>query len=204
MERAPNRLNTYGKPIRMWRCICDCGGETVTSTSKLATTRSCGCLRLERVREVVTTHGHKARGKVSGEYHSWAGMIARTTNRSHKRWDTWGGRGIDIDPRYCGPGGFENFLADIGPRPSLRHSIERQNNSRGYWPDNIRWATPKEQSRNQRSTVMVEWDGRRMSLRDAADEVGLPFSCVYLRYHRRGWSLERTLTEPLRSGGRVK
>lgn len=150
------------------------------------------------MRAALMTHGHKAHGKVSGEYQSWASMISRTTNPRHKRWALWGGRGIDVDPRYIGRGGFENFLADIGPQPSPTHTLDRKDNSRGYWPDNIRWATPKEQSRNQRTTIMVEWGGRRISLRDAADEVGLPFSCVYLRHHRRGWSLERSLTEPHR------
>lgn len=123
-------------------------------------------------------------------------MVSRTTNPNNKRWNLWGGRGIDIDPRYLGRGGFENFLADIGPKPAGHYTLDRIDNERGYWPDNIRWATPKEQARNLRTTIIVEWRGRQMSLRDAAEAEGLPAQVVMLR-RRRGWSLDRALTEPL-------
>jgi hypothetical protein len=85
---------------------------------------------------------------MSHEYMTWQGMKQRCLNDNHIAWAHYGGRGIDIDPRWVAS--FETFLADVGPKSSPGLSIDRIDNDKGYWPGNVRWATAKEQRQNQR------------------------------------------------------
>ncbi len=91
---------------------------------------------------------------------------------------------------------FEAFAEGVGERPSSKHSLERVENDKGYVPGNVVWATSMEQSRNKRTNVWIEFRGVRRLLLDWA--IGLGVSPDALRERiRRGWSLERALTEPL-------
>jgi hypothetical protein len=74
---------------------------------------------------------------------SWRGMIDRCRREGHIGWRHYGGRGITVCERWSGS--FENFLADMGPRPGKGYSIHRVDNDRGYEPGNCVWATQKEQ-----------------------------------------------------------
>lgn len=127
-------------PKRRWICACDCGGATIVTASKLTSgnTVSCGCKRRK--------HGHSyANGKKAGssEYNSWRCMITRCLNRNDPSYPRWGGRGITVCSRWkC----FEFFLEDMGPKPTLKHSIHRINSNGNYEPSNCKWATPKEQN----------------------------------------------------------
>jgi hypothetical protein len=91
-----------------------------------------------------TTHGLTR----TIEYNSWASMIQRCTNPRSKKFHCWGGRGIKICERWYS---FENFLADMGPRPSIQYSLDRfPNNDGDYEPGNCRWATRSQQAKNRR------------------------------------------------------
>lgn len=126
----------------LWECECDCGKTTVTSSNKLGRdTNSCGCY--------VRKHGHAVEGRRSREYSTWRAMFTRCTNPSATGYEHYGGRGIRITSRWLGEHGFEHFLSDMGPRPA-NTSLDRVDNDGNYEPGNCRWATPKEQARNQR------------------------------------------------------
>lgn len=84
----------------------------------------------------------------SPEYAVWAAMLQRCLNRNHARWADWGGRGIKVCEEWRK---FERFIADVGLRPSSKHSLDRIDNDGNYEPGNVRWATSKEQSRNKRA-----------------------------------------------------
>jgi hypothetical protein len=92
-------------------------------------------------------HGQSRRGHVGLEYCSWAQMKSRCNNRSNPSFKYYGGRGIHVCDRWLNS--FENFLADMGRRPSVDYSIDRKNNDGDYEPGNCRWATAKEQRNNQ-------------------------------------------------------
>jgi hypothetical protein len=110
-------------------------------------------------------------------------------------------RGVRVCERWLSS--FENFLADMGPRPSPRHSLDRFPDWEGdYEPGNCRWATRAEQNSNRRDTVRIEIGGERMTLRQAEALCGVKANTLWRRL-RAGWSVERAVSLPARtSAGR--
>lgn len=138
----------------LWHCICDCGKPHKTRAAALVggLTKSCGCLQRDTVGALNRIHGkiHAA------EYNSWAAMRGRCNNPKNQDYASYGGRGLTVCDRW---GSFENFLADMGQKPSPQHSIDRVNNDAGYSPDNCRWATKLEQRHNQRKPTRKQMMG---------------------------------------------
>lgn len=141
-------------------------------------------------------HGHTING-ASPEYKSWAAMCERCRRPGAINYRYYGGKGIQVCPEWRGPGGFERFLRDMGPKPTPEHSIERLDSSRGYEPSNCVWATWTEQRRNRSDIVLLTLGGKQQTLREWAAETGIPFGTIKGRL-QRGWSVERTLTTPVR------
>ena len=171
----------------MWRCRCDCGRVLSVRGGHLRSgyMQSCGCLRLDTHR----THGDCH----SVEYQTWANMLDRCRARTGKAYRNYGSRGISVCERWLE---YENFLADVGRRPSPKHSIDRFPDLNGpYEPGNVRWATWSQQARNRRTNRLLTYDGRTMCLTDWAEAVGLHQGCLRWRLVR-GWSVERALTTP--------
>ncbi len=139
VRRAENR-----KRETMWECICDCGSSHVVraSTIRSGTATSCGCVERKRY----TTHKMSA----APEYAVWVAMVSRCTNKKNPRFKDYGGRGITLCERWKA---FENFISDVGLRPSDLHSIDRINNDFGYEPGNCRWSNQSQQMRNTRVTA---------------------------------------------------
>jgi hypothetical protein len=126
-------------------------------------------------------------------FNIWKAMIQRCENPNHTHYASYGGRGVVVCERWRND--FEAFAADMGDRPSPRHTIDRMNNQKGYQPGNVRWATPYQQLNNTRRTVYVEWQGKRITLSDAAEISGVDRATIAWRVNR-GWSMEKIMTTP--------
>lgn len=122
-------------------------------------------------------------------YQSWADMRNRCNNARHARFDNYGGRGIKVCERWTS---FEAFLEDMGLKPDGL-TLERLNNDAGYSPDNCCWASYRQQNKNKQETVLYEYDGRKQSIEDWADEFEIPRTTLSHRIHHYKWPLKVAL-----------
>lgn len=154
---------------RRWLCACDCGVLKVIRASSLGkSTRSCGCFHREMVGNMNATH------RLSGTatHQIWVQMKRRCYNPKDKGYKHYGARGITVCERWRKS--FENFLADMGERPSNQHSIDRYpDNDGNYEPTNCRWATPKQQANNTRRNRKISHNGITKNLNEWAAELGM-------------------------------
>ena len=137
-----------------WLCVCDCGNEKIAKSENLVRgkTKSCGCDRHANRVAQLTKHGHTGgeKGRPSPTYQAWHAMRQRCTNPNTAQWLDYGGRGISVCDRWAD---FRNFLEDMGERPEGK-TLDRWPDKNGnYEPGNCRWATPKEQTENQRTKI---------------------------------------------------
>lgn len=126
------------------------------------------------------------------EYWIWHGIKQRCTNPKRSQYCYYGGRGISIHKAWST---FDAFYRDMGPAPH-GYSIDRIDNERGYEPGNCRWVPHKEQCRNKRTNHVLTFNGTTKALSAWAEYLGLNSSTIRMRLSR-GWTIERTLSEPL-------
>lgn len=121
-------------------------------------------------------------------------MKRRCYNPAEDSYPYYGGKGITVCDEWLHS--FPQFLADVGPKPTPKHSIDRINNDLPYRPDNVRWATSLEQCQNRSVSRYVNYKGERLPLAEHARRAGLPPKVVDRRL-RRGWPLHVALTRSL-------
>ena len=179
----------------VWACVCDCGNhvQVVGGNLKSGNSKSCGCFDREMVSLRFWKHGDSKNGK-SAEYRTWSNLKDRCSRQNNKHFNNYGGRGIVVCNRWLNS--FVDFLADVGPRPSCRYSLDRIDNDGNYEPGNVRWATDKEQSNNRRTSVFYEFKGERLTNAQWAERLGLKPVTLWVRVHTLGWSIEKALTTP--------
>lgn len=182
-----------------WLCVCDCGVRRIVFGFSLRSgaTRSCGCLGAELTVQRQMKHGDGRRGAKIPEYTAWEDMIDRCHNPNCRNYRYYGARGISVCDRWRSS--YENFLSDMGRRPSPQHSIDRKNVNDNYEPLNCRWATRKEQSRNTRANRLLTYGGETHCLAEWAELVGIVTTTLKKRLDS-GWTMEQALTTPVKSG----
>ena len=178
---------------------CACNGEHyVKRVDDLKSGRivSCGCARVI----------HGCWDKPEKGYKCWESMLHRCRYTDTRSCRNHGGRGIRVCDRWQEPNGqgFLNFQSDMGPRPSLQHSIDRIDNDGHYCPENCRWATQKEQMNNTRRNIWIEHNGDRKNIAQWAELSGLDPSTLYSRIIIRKWDMEKALTTPTNYKKRTK
>lgn len=189
VERAGK--NKWGATI--FRCQCDCGNETRSSSQSLLNgdSQSCGCLRREKFLQLNTSHLHSR----TPIYRVWSSIIQRCTNPNNQKWTDYGGRGITVCERWLK---FEYFLADVGERPNNRLTLERKDNDLGYCKENCKWATRKVQMNNRRNNHRITIDGRTQTLTQWCREFRIHPNTVQNRINRGSCSsYKEALTNPI-------
>lgn len=171
---------------RKWVCKCICGIEREVNESNLirGQTKSCGCVK-------PVQPGHRM--TKTSEYRRWKAMLERCRSPRCPQYKWYGERGITVCERWYS---FENFYADMGPVPRKGLTIERIDNSKGYFLENVRWATMTEQARNTRRNHLLTFNDKTQSLVEWAEETGLRQETIRRRL-KRGWPVEKALTTPL-------
>ena len=180
------------RPSIFWKCLCDCGNIVFADGTHLTDgcTQSCGCIRKE-IGYARKTHG------LSGtkEHNTWQRMKQRCYNPQDPRFESYGGRGITVCDRWRES--FDLFLQDMGIAPSAKHSIDRIDNNGSYNPSNCRWATTKEQCRNQLRNRLLTNDEITMPVVQWSERTGIPSIVIRTRIDKLGWSVHDALTIPV-------
>ncbi len=197
---GPHSIDKHG--TYMWLCRCECGREVSVASAHLRNGDSTQCNRCARRRhgQARTRYGDKA----SLEWATWSAMLGRTCWRKsiHKANRRYAELGVTVCQRWKT---FENFFADMGLKPSPKHSVERIDNEGHYscghckeclangWPANCRWATPSEQAQNRCDNHLLTYKGQTKCLSEWARQIGIAPCTLYSRLER-GWELRKALT----------
>ena len=142
VERAQN--NVCGHTF--WKCLCDCGNETIVRGTTLTAgkTQSCGCITSERMKAGNPKHGYR----YTRMYSIWASMLKRCNNPNCKSYPNYGGRGIKVCKEWYDPKCFCEWALSNGYNDDL--SIDRIDVNSDYCSENCRWVTRTVQARNRR------------------------------------------------------
>lgn len=178
------------KSSTRWLCRCICGAERPVIANSLTKgiSISCGCVGSKIRAEKKTTHGMGG----TRTYKSWHSMHQRCQGKGGH--EGYVAKGITVCERWIL---FENFFEDMGERP-VGMTIDRIDGTKGYYKENCRWATHKQQMNNRDVNVIVEPFGKKMTIAEAADKYKIGISCLRHRL-RKGMSINDALTIPLRS-----
>lgn len=194
VRRAGTRKKGVGNIVGLWLCRCSCGQEIVAQTRMLRRGKKKAC----------GINGHHSRARKGkglasqhpAEYRTFRGMWKRCTGRDLKHIRNYRSRGITVCARWKK---FAAFIEDLGSKPTPKHTIDRYPDNNGnYEPGNCRWATTKEQNKNMRRNVVVEYEGEKLLLIDLAAKLGLNGGVVYGRI-KNGWTLADALSIPVRA-----
>lgn len=175
-----------------FRCVCDCGSETVVESYTLqkGLSQSCGCTRSEVKPRL--KHGMSK----TKEHRTWCKIKDRCCNTRDKKYADYGARGIRVCDAWIND--FEQFFRDVGPAPSPSYSIDRINNDGNYEPGNCRWATHVEQANNKRNNALYEYGGGTFTAREIVRRHAVHGDIKRFKDRvEKGWSVEMALMRPV-------
>lgn len=185
-------------------CMCSCGRRFIVAISDLYSGKSPRCRWCGNhtpAQRNIKIHGAASTGKTTPEYNSWVGMIVRCNAAAAGSVRYAKYVGVSVALAWTGEGGFQRFLAHVGYRPSLKHSIDRWPNPKGnYEPGNVRWATAAEKNRNKSNIKLYTFENETLCVKDWADQKGIPYTALCYRLNI-GCSFEEALAWPVISRG---
>lgn len=180
-------VDDRGTKKTYYNCMCDCGKMKSIRSDGLTSgaVRSCGCIKKEQDRVNLTAaHTHLQSG--TRIYQIWQGMKGRCYNVHDVRYDRYGGRGITVCDEWKDSfPAFYEWAQSSGYQEDL--TIDRIDNAMGYSPENCRWASQKEQSRNRDSNVKITIGNVTKTLTEWCEIFEVDARTVFARYHRHGF-----------------
>jgi hypothetical protein len=166
-----------------WECACSCGNKVDVPASKIkakqVTSCGCGAKKVKLTKSPLRT--------------IWLAMLSRCKNTDARNYRNYGGRGITVCERWTI---FENFRADMGESFGL--TLDRVDNDLGYCKSNCRWSSFLEQTRNRRVTIKLTYNSQTKPLAEWADLLKIPYSILYSRKTRLGYSDHDCISKPIR------
>ena len=182
-----------------WKCQCDCGNKTITTSRNLKSghTKSCGCYGIKVSRESKITHNMTE----TRLYQIWLNMKRRCDNKKVQSYKLYGERGIEVCKEWRES--FESFAewsfqnGYDENKPAKECSIDRIDNDKGYEPSNCRWVSQKAQARNKRNNHVIEYKGEKRILKEWAEVLGMNYGTLVARINTHKWSIERAFETPV-------
>ena len=174
-----------------WLCVCQCGNkiEAFATNLKTGNTQSCGCLNKQLIAKRSTTHNSSH----TTEYKAWDSMKHRCYNKNYHLYHRYGARGIKVCDSWVNS--FENFLNDMGLKPTPSHSLDRINNDLEYSKSNCRWASISDQANNRSNNIHLTFNNKTLTCSQWAKTTGIKSATIRARIQRYGWSIEDALTK---------
>lgn len=189
-----------------WHCKCDCGSEKDINVYSLISgnTKSCGCIRKEKISSVMLKHG----GKHERLYKVWCDMKTRCYNENNSAYKHYGGRGISVcDDWKNDYSAFKSWAISSGYDENAEKgkcTLDRIDVNGNYEPGNCRWVDTKTQANNTRANVKFNYDGGTYTLSELSDKYGIPYKALHLRVTRYGMSIDEAIHHKYGSKRNIK
>lgn len=188
-------LANNGKSYKAkFRCKCGNIKEIAIYDVISGHTKSCGCIQRNYAKMRSYTHGDT----YTRLYGIWSDMKSRCHNSNQTDYARYGGRGISVCRDWNCYENFRDWAINNGYSDNL--TIDRIDVNKGYSPDNCRWATAKQQSRNKRNNIRITYKGETKVLVEWCEQLNLPYGTIEMRIHR-GWNGVDALTKPIKNKG---
>lgn len=182
-------VSPNGKKRVLWLCMCECGNTKTAMGHDLKNGRvkSCGCLK-------------KGRPNINNPemkklYRKWHDIKRRCFNVNCSRYKDYGGRGITVCDKWRNS--FEAFYKDISKLPHFGeagYTLDRIDNNGNYEPNNVRWATTKQQNNNTRNNHYITYNGKTQTIAQWAEELKINYNTLFMRISVLKWSVEKALS----------
>lgn len=187
-------LHSTGQRTK-WNCVCECGNAFVSEsyTIKSGKVKSCGCYRVDVTTQRKTNHGYRYHPL----YDIWCHMKDRCLNSNNPAYDNYGGRGITIcDEWLLDVKSFVEWGLKNGWAKGLE--IDREDNNKGYSPNNCRIVTSAVNSYNRRTNVLIEYNGENYNTKELEAINGIPAGRILRRIRDYNWTVEDAISKPIR------
>jgi len=201
------KIDSKGGKHLLWVCRCDCGNVVQKTSHDFSYSSrkvpSCGCYMSDMARGLFTKHGATLNRNTERLYVVWNGIKQRCLNPNNQYYGAYGGRGITICNEWkTDYTAFKEWAYDNGydeNASSQQCTIDRIDVNKGYFPENCRWVSAKEQSVNRTNNRILEYLGEKHTVSEWSEIVGLPQGTLNGRLNRYGWSVEDALSLPKHS-----